>query len=71
MNDNNKNKQSDLNKKARNAMFIVAILNIISGYIFWLSYKGTGESLFLIAAIVLGLSSIVLVILTQTLMKKG
>ena len=64
------NKQTDLNRKARNAMFLVAVLNIISGYVFWLSYNGTGESLFLIAAIVLILSSIVLVILTQTLMKK-
>jgi hypothetical protein len=71
MTEKNTNKSSDLNKKARNAMFIVAVLNVISGYIFWLSYNGTGESLFLIAAIVLGLSSIVLVILTQTLMKKG
>jgi len=33
MTEKNTNKSSDLNKKARNAMFIVAVLNVISGYI--------------------------------------
>ncbi|GEM_PF-3342928 len=61
----------DLNRKAKNAMFIVAILNLVTAFMFWIAYDNSGETGFFIAVIVNILSAIVIVILTQTLMKKG
>jgi predicted permease len=64
------NKLKDLNKKARNAMFLVAVLNLVTAFMFWIAYDNSGETGFLIAVIVNVLSALVIVVLTQTLMKK-
>lgn len=66
-------KHNDLNKKARNAMFLVAVLNVLTALLFWIGYLNTDESkksLFLIVVIVTLISSVIIVILAQTLMKK-
>lgn len=67
------NKQNDLNKKARNAMFLVAVLNILTALLFWFGYMHASDEqkiYFLIVVIVTLISSVVIVILAQTLMKK-
>ena len=67
------NKQDNLNKKARNAMFLVAVLNVITALLFWFGYMHAKEEqkiYFLIVVIVTLISSIIIVVLAQTLMKK-
>jgi predicted permease len=65
------NNLKDLNKKARNAMFLVAVLNLVTALMFWIAYDNSGETGFMIAVIVNIISAIIIVVLTQTLMKKG
>jgi len=66
----NTDKSSDLNRKSRKAMFIVAVLNVITAIMFWFAYENSGENLYMIASIVNVLSAIVILILTRVLMKK-
>jgi len=62
---------TNLNTKARNAMFLVAALNVLTAFMFWIAYSSSEETGFLIAVIVNAASAIVIVILANTLMKKG
>lgn len=66
----NNNKTSDLNRKSRNALYIVAVLNLITAVMFWFAYDNTGENLYMIASVVNLLSAIVILILTRVLIKK-
>jgi hypothetical protein len=61
----------DLNKKAKNAMYIVAVLNVVTAIMFWFAYSNSKENLYLIAAIVNAISSGVILILSKILMNKG
>jgi len=65
------NKSGNINTKARNAMFFVAVLNILTALMFWIAYSSSQETGFLIAVFVNVASAIVIVILANTLMKKG
>ena len=65
------NKSNELNKKAKNALLIVAVLNVLTAIMFWIAYSASKENGYLIAVIVNIISAIVILFLAKILMNKG
>lgn len=59
-----------INQKARSAMYIVAVLNVVTAVMFYIAYNSSKEIGFLIAVIVNVICAFVILFLTRLLKNK-
>jgi len=58
----------DFTKKAKNAMYIVAVINVLTAVMFYIAYNSSKQTGFLIAVIVNLFSSVAIVVLANFFM---
>ena len=59
---------ADFTKKAKSAMYIVAVINVLTAVMFYIAYNSSKQTGFLIAVIVNLFSSVAIVVLANFFM---